>query len=56
MQRGLRQLEGTGHPVHLDVARGDAGGIQCLQRTVEQALGDRLVEARDDDGESGAGA
>jgi len=52
VQRGLWQLEGAGHPVHLEILLGDAGRVEGVQRAVEQALGDRLVEAAGDDGKS----
>src|ERR1700675_2046622 len=50
---GLRQLERAGHPVHLDVILGDLGGGEGMERTLDQAEADALVEARGHDGVAG---
>src|SRR5215510_8525576 len=49
--RGLRQLEGAGHPVHLDRVGTEPGGAQRLQRARYQPLRDALVETGRDDRE-----
>jgi hypothetical protein len=49
--RGLRELEGSRHPMHLDGVGTEAGGPERLERTGDEPLGDALVEAGCDDRE-----
>ena len=48
--RRHRNLERARHAQHLDIALGDAGIAQRRLRADQQAVGDEIVEARDDNG------